>query len=129
MGRLDEFVARRNHLAERYLAAFADLPLTLPRQNPDCYSAYHLFVVRLDLERLEKGRRRIFEELREQGILVNVHYIPIHRQPYYERLGFKAGDFPAAEAYYREALTLPLYFLLSYQEQDRVIAAVREALS
>lgn len=129
LGRLDEFVQRRHLLAQRYRTAFAGLPLTEPHQHPDAYSALHLYVVRLTLDRLTKTRRRIFEELREKGILVNVHYIPIHRQPYYERLGFQAGDFPEAERYYREALTLPLYFSLSYQEQDQVIAAVREALS
>lgn len=129
LSRLDEFVAQRHVLAERYDRAFADLPLNLPVQRPEAYSAFHLYVVCLQLDRIRKSRRQIFDELREQGILVNVHYIPVHLQPYYERMGFKKGDFPFAEQYYQETITLPLYFSLAFQDQDMVIAAVREALA
>ena len=109
MTRLDEFVERRDQLAKRYDAALIDLPLTCPWQHPDTYSAFHLYVIRLDLGRIGKSHREVFEGLRSQGILVNLHYIPVHIQPYYRALGFTGGDFPEAERYYREAITLPLY--------------------
>ncbi|GLI38493.1 UDP-4-amino-4,6-dideoxy-N-acetyl-beta-L-altrosamine transaminase [Geobacter hydrogenophilus] len=128
MTRLEEFVERRHHLAKRYNEALAPLPLTLPWQQPDTHSAFHLYVIRLSLDRIGQNRRHVFETLRERGILVNLHYIPVHTQPYYWAQGFKDGDFPAAEAYYREALSLPLYAGLSAEDQDRVIAAVQEAI-
>lgn len=124
--RLDEFVARRHQLAARYDETLRDLPLDLPWQHPDGHSAFHLYVIRLRLERLAASRREIFEELRRRGILVNLHYIPVHTQPYYRALGFRDGDFPEAERYYREAITLPLYAGLSAADQERVIAALRE---
>lgn len=126
--RLDEFVARRHEIVQNYNSSFADIPLIVPWQHPDIYSAFHLYVIRLNLDRIYKTHRQVFEELRGQGILVNLHYIPVHTQPYYARLGFKHGDFPNAEQYYREAITLPLYSSMSDDEQKRVIAAVREAL-
>jgi len=129
LSRLDEFVERRHALARRYQEALGELPLVLPEQRPESYSAFHLYVIRLKSEGIKRSRREVFDRLRERGILVNVHYIPIHRQPFYRELGFKEGDFPRAEAYYREAITLPLYFGLSEEEQDRVIAAVREAIA
>jgi len=128
MTRLKEFVTRRHHLAKRYDEAMADLPITLPWQHPDTYSAFHLYVIRLDLDRIRKSRREVFEALRERGILVNLHYIPVHTQPYYWALGFREGDFPEAEQYYQEAITLPLYAGLSGTDQDRIIDAVQEAL-
>ena len=126
MQRLDEFVGRRRQLARRYDEALGELPLVRPWQHPDAHSAFHLYVVRLRLERLTKGHRQIFEELRQRGILVNLHYIPIHTQPYYRALGFRDGDFPEAERYYREAITLPLYPGLSDADQERVIDALSE---
>ena len=126
--RIDEFVRRRRYLASRYDQMLKDLPVTLPWQDPETYSAYHLYVIRLHLNQLQKSRKQIFEELRAAGINVNVHYIPVHTQPYYERLGFKAGDFPKAEEYYREALTLPLYYGLSEEDQDYVIERLKEII-
>jgi UDP-4-amino-4,6-dideoxy-N-acetyl-beta-L-altrosamine transaminase len=126
--RIDNFVQRRHVLADRYGGSLKDLPVTLPRQHPDCYSAYHLYVLRLELEKLEKSRRRVYEEMRAAGIQVHVHYIPVHTQPYYRKLGFRPGDFPEAERYYREALTLPMYYALSDEEQDRVIASLESIL-
>lgn len=126
--RIDEFVERRHILAGRYGKFLRDLPVTLPWQHLDCYSAYHLYVIRLKLDRIDKTRRRVFEELRETGIQVNVHYIPIHTQPYFRKLGFQPGDFPEAERYYRDALTLPMYFALTDEDQDRVIKALGETL-
>jgi len=126
--RIDEFVRHRRYLANRYDQMLKDLPVTLPWQDPETYSAYHLYVIRLHLNQLQKSRKQIFEELRAAGINVNVHYIPVHTQPYYERLGFKAGDFPKAEEYYREALTLPLYYGLSEEDQDYVIERLKEII-
>lgn len=126
--RIDEFVRRRRYLAGRYDQMLKDLPVTLPWQDPDTYSAYHLYVIRLHLDQLKKSRKQIFKELRAAGIDVNVHYIPVHTQPYYARMGFKAGDFPVAEAYYREAITLPLYYGLSDADQDYVVERLREIM-
>jgi UDP-4-amino-4,6-dideoxy-N-acetyl-beta-L-altrosamine transaminase len=90
---LDEFVARRHHLIGRYSQALSNLPLVLPYQHPEAYSAFHLYVIRLKLNAMKMNRRKVFEELRASGIGVNVHYIPVHTQPYYRKLGFNAGDF------------------------------------
>ncbi len=126
--RVEEFVERRRFLAERYDAAFRGLPVRLPWEHPDARSSFHLYVLRLDTARIGKTRRKVFEELREAGIGVNVHYIPVHTQPYYRALGFREGDFPEAEKYYEGAITLPLYPGLSEGDQDTVIAAFRKAL-
>lgn len=121
MQRLDEFVRRRRALVRRYHELLRNLPLRLSWEHPDSSAAWHLFVIRLQLDRIGYSRRQVFEALREAGIGVNVHYIPIHRQPYYEALGFRAGDFPEAESYYAEAITLPLHVRLTEAEQDRVV--------
>ncbi|HBR28761.1 MAG TPA: UDP-4-amino-4,6-dideoxy-N-acetyl-beta-L-altrosamine transaminase [Firmicutes bacterium] len=123
--RIDGFVQRRHYLAARYDQMLKDLPVTLPWQDPDTYSAYHLYVLRLHLDELTKTRRQIFDELRAINMIVNVHYIPVHTQPYFERLGFKAGDFPEAEQYYRETLTIPLYYRLTDEDQEYVVDALR----
>lgn len=129
LNRLDEFVARRHELARRYDQELAGLPLVLPWQHPDTYSAYHLYVVRLKLDRIDKPHRQVFEELRAAGIGVNLHYIPVHTQPFYQKLGFKSETFPQAEAYYREAISLPLYPGLSLSDQDLVIQALEKTLA
>jgi UDP-4-amino-4,6-dideoxy-N-acetyl-beta-L-altrosamine transaminase len=126
--RIDQFVRRRHVLAARYDQSLKGLPVTLPWQDPDTYSSWHLYVLRLHLDQLGKSRKQIFEELRTAGIDVNVHYIPVHTQPYYERLGFKVGDFPAAEEYYRAAITLPLYYSLSDEDQNYVIEKSQEII-
>lgn len=126
--RLDGFMARRRELAERYDAMLADLPLQRPVQAVESESAWHLYTIRLRLERIRRSRGEVFDHLRQRGVGVNVHYIPVHTQPYYRGLGFKDGDFPEAEAYYAEALTLPLYPDLTEIQQDQVITALREAL-
>lgn len=100
MKRLNEFVTRRHVLAKRYNELLTDLPITIPWQHPDSYSGLHLYVIRLHLDKIELTHRDVFESLREQGIGVNLHYIPVHTQPYYQNLGFKPGDFPEAECYY-----------------------------
>ena len=128
MERLDDYVARRHQLAKRYNQLLANLPVITPWQHPDSYSGLHLYVVRLQLETIAKTHRQVFESLREQGIGVNLHYIPVHTQPYYQRMGFHAGDFPQAQAYYREAISLPMYPTMSDEQQDQVIAALATAL-
>ncbi|MCA9802631.1 MAG: UDP-4-amino-4,6-dideoxy-N-acetyl-beta-L-altrosamine transaminase [Cyanobacteria bacterium HKST-UBA02] len=127
MLRLDQFVARRHELVSRYDELLADLPLKLPFQKPDSYSAHHLYVVRVDTGRASRSRRQVFDAMRDAGVLVNVHYIPVHTQPYYRRLGFDWGQFPEAEQYYREAITLPLYFDLQENEQNHVVESLRLA--
>ena len=125
--RLDQFVKRRHYLAARYEEGLKGLPLTLPWQHPDGYSAFHLYVVQLaDGACLQ--RRELFDAMRQAGVLVHVHYIPIHLQPYYQRLGFTQGDFPNAETYYERAISLPLYAGLSDTDQNFVITEVRRLL-
>lgn len=128
MQRLDEYVARRHELATRYDRLLADLPVTTPWQHPDGYSGLHLYVVRVDEARAGTSHRRVFERLRERGIGVNVHYIPVHTQPYYQRMGFTVGQFPEAERYYAEAISLPMFATLTNAEQDEVVAALADAL-
>ncbi|PBJ22491.1 UDP-4-amino-4,6-dideoxy-N-acetyl-beta-L-altrosamine transaminase [Pseudomonas ogarae] len=129
MTRLDQYVARRHQLARRYDELLAELPLTTPWQHPDSYSGLHLYVIRLQLDKLQKSHRQVFDSLRELGIGVNLHYIPVHTQPYYKRMGFKVGDFPLAESYYSEAISLPMFQTMSEEQQDTVIAALREVLN
>lgn len=126
--RLEQFVTRRNDLARRYQQLLAGLPLALPACAADRSSAWHLYVVRV-LPDAGRDRGAVFAALRERDIGVNVHYIPVHTQPYYRRLGFRPGDYPEAERYYGEAISLPIYFGLSDAEQDTVVAALREALA
>lgn len=129
MERLDVFVARRHELARRYDELLADLPVTTPWQHPDSYSGLHLYVIRLRLDEVGKSHRNIFESLREQGIGVNLHYIPVHTQPYYEAMGFEANDFPEAMAYYREAISLPMFQGMTDEQQDQVLRALEFALT
>ncbi len=126
--RLDQFVARRHELAARYDRLLATMPVTTPWQHPGSYSGLHLYVVRLKLEQIGKSHREVFESLREQGIGVNLHYIPVHTQPYYQRIGFKLGDFPEAERYYAEAISLPMFQAMTDAQQDEVVAALQRAL-
>jgi UDP-4-amino-4,6-dideoxy-N-acetyl-beta-L-altrosamine transaminase len=128
MKRLDDYVARRHTLARRYDTLLGGLPLSLPWQHPDSYSGLHLYVIRLQLERIKQTHRQVFEALREQGIGVNLHYIPVHTQPYYQRMGFKKGEFPHAEQYYAQAISLPMYQSLSSEQQDRVVAVLQQVL-
>ncbi len=128
MERLDQYVARRHQLARRYDDLLAGLPVTTPWQHPDSYSGLHLYVIRLQLNKIGETHRQVFEALRELGIGVNLHYIPVHTQPYYQRMGFGVGDFPEAERYYAEAISLPMFQTMTEAQQDEVVAAVREAL-
>ena len=126
MDRLDAFIARRRALAEAYDAALAGLPLRRPGRQDGAASSWHLYVIRLD----DPSRHRaVFEALRAAGIGVNLHYIPVHLQPYYRDMGFSPGDFPASEDYYARAISIPLHAGLSDAEQARVVAVLTEALA
>ncbi|MBD9598856.1 UDP-4-amino-4,6-dideoxy-N-acetyl-beta-L-altrosamine transaminase [Pseudomonas sp. PDM10] len=125
LNKLNAFIERRRELAARYERLLAYLPLTLPSPQPEAESAWHLYVVRLQLDRINLSHRQVFEGLRAAGVGVNVHYIPLHLQPYYRDLGFAEGDFPQAERYYAEAISLPLYPLLSDEHQDYVVEQLR----
>jgi UDP-4-amino-4,6-dideoxy-N-acetyl-beta-L-altrosamine transaminase len=124
MSRLDAFIAARIGIASRYYDLLEDLPVTLPWVHPDGTSAWHLYVVRV-----KKNHRAVFEKLRAAGIGVNLHYIPVYRQPYYARMGFDRAQFPEAERYYREAITLPIYPRLTENEQDEVAGALKASLA
>ena len=126
--RLDEYVTHRHNLASRYNELLTDLPVTLPWQHPENYSSFHLYPICLQLFKITKTHRQVFESLREQGIGVNLHYIPVYSQPYFQRMGFQADDFPHAQSYYHEAISLPIYQGLSDVQQDLVIEALRLAL-
>jgi UDP-4-amino-4,6-dideoxy-N-acetyl-beta-L-altrosamine transaminase len=128
LGKLDGFLARRRELAARYQQLLADLPLDLPTAQADAESAWHLYVVRLQTQRLAVSHREVFEGLRAAGVGVNVHYIPVHLQPYYRDLGFIAGDFPEAEAYYAQAISLPLFPAMTHEQQDFVIGQLKTLL-
>ena len=128
LDRLDQYVTIRNRLAERYDLLLADFPLTTPPQHQDCYSSRHLYVIRLNLDVIDKSRREVFSYLREHGIGVQIHYIPVPSQPYYKELGFSGEDYPNGLSYYHEAISLPLFPTMTREEQDKVIAVLREIL-
>ena len=123
--RIDEYVKRRNYLAERYREALKDLNLQMLDTDVNCYSSYHLFLIKVD----KKIRKYIFEKMRSLGIGVNVHYIPVHLHPYYRKLGFNKGDFTSAEIFYSEIISIPIYPKMKISEQDKVISILRNELS
>ena len=124
MKRLDEFVGKRHAIARRYDELLADLWVRTPWQSPEVHSAFHLYIVRLKRDEIKFTQRDIFDRLKSHGIMVNLHYIPVYRHPYYERMGFDRNAFPEAEAYYAEAMTLPIFPLLSAAQQAEVVACM-----
>lgn len=128
MKHLNDFVERRHQLAKRYDQLLADMPLITPWQHPDSYSGFHLYVIRVQLSSNSKTYRQVFEQMRELGIGVNLHYIPVHTQPYFRQMGFKEGDFPNAEKYYTQAMSLPIYQSLTDEQQDKVVSALKLVL-
>jgi dTDP-4-amino-4,6-dideoxygalactose transaminase len=128
MGRLDHYVARRHEIASRYDELLQSLPITLPWQHPDSYSGLHLYVIRLPSDALDVTHREVFEMLRQKGIGVNLHYIPVHSQPYYQRMGFLMDDFPEAARYYSEAISLPIFQSMLDKQQDQVVRALTEII-
>jgi UDP-4-amino-4,6-dideoxy-N-acetyl-beta-L-altrosamine transaminase len=128
MRRVDEFVAQRHAIAKRYNQLLADFPLNTPWQHEDIYSSLHLYVIRLKLAETVNTHRQVFDALRQLGIGVNLHYIPVYHHPYYENLGFQTGYCLEAERYYAEAISLPIYPGLTEAQQDLVVTALREAI-
>jgi UDP-4-amino-4,6-dideoxy-N-acetyl-beta-L-altrosamine transaminase len=126
MSRLNEFVAIRHEIAARYNAAFSSLPIITPWQHPDCWSSYHLYPIRVRQSRCGKSQRQVYEKLWSAGINVNLHYIPVYKQPYYQSIGFSVNYCPEAEQYYSEAISIPIYADLTLSQQNYVIHVMSE---
>ncbi|MDQ7004675.1 MAG: UDP-4-amino-4,6-dideoxy-N-acetyl-beta-L-altrosamine transaminase [Ghiorsea sp.] len=129
MARLDNFIAKRHGLVSRYNQLLSDFPITTPWQSQDSHSSYHLYPIRLQFDKIKQTQHEVYKFLREAGILVNLHYIPVYLQPYYEKLGFEKGYCPEAEKYYSETISIPVYFGLTEDMQDRVIESIRRAIA
>lgn len=126
--RVNEFIDKRHYLAERYNTIIKDLPITIPFQAEHSFSAFHLYPILLEPQVTETNKQNIFNNMRNKGIGVNVHYIPVHYQPYYKRMGFKRGDFPVSEQYYKRAITIPLFSSMTTKQQDEVISILRASI-
>ena len=129
MSRLHDFVAKRNQLAARYDELLKGLPLTTPFQIEESYSGRHLYVIRLKLNQIILSHKEVFNQLRKNSIGVNLHYIPVHTQPYYQSLGFNQGQFPRAESYYRDAISIPLFPSMTNEQQDLVVNVISKVLA
>jgi len=130
MPQFNDYVARRHVIANTYDKELASLPIITPFQAELSRSAYHLYIIRLNLDAIAPlTHLQVFQAMRERGISVNIHYIPVHTQPYYREMGFDWGDFPNSEAYYRSALSIPMFPRLSDQEQTEVIESLHEILN
>ena len=129
MDRLGKYVSIRNQLADVYDLHLSTLPVVLPWQHPDGYSSRHLYVIRLKLSEIMVTQREVCVELRRNKVGVNLHYIPIYTQPYFRQFGFKKSDYPNAEQYYAEALSLPIFPNLTSKYQEEVIGQLRAILS
>ena len=127
--RLDSIITKRHALAQVYNNKLANLPVNLPSQHNDAYSAFHLYVIRLKLSKLKKTHLEVFQELQENGIGVNLHYIPVYMHPFYKSMGFLETDFPESMSYYSEAISLPLYNTLTSEDQSKVIDTLRKILT
>lgn len=121
MDRIDEYIEKRHNIAKKYSTALNGYPVTSQLQSNHMFSAYHLYVIRVK----ESQHKKIFSQLRNKSISVNLHYIPIYRQPYYERFGYNKSDYPNAENYYSQAITLPIYPTLSSSEQNKIIRTLK----
>lgn len=128
MDRLDEFVSRRRYLVNRYNDLLKDMAVVTPYVLPETNPSWHLYMVRADFSKLNIKKQQLFAEMKKRGIVLNLHYIPVHTQPYYKNLGFKNGDFPNSEKYYEEIFTLPLYYDLTETQQDKIVVALQEIL-
>ena len=126
--RLEEFVSKRHAIARRYDAMLSNLPVTRPWQHPDSYSGFHLYIIRLKLGEINKTHRQVYDYLQTAGINVNIHYIPVFLQPYYEQMGFKSGYCKEAESYFEECLSIPIYPALTEAQQQRVVETLYAAL-
>jgi dTDP-4-amino-4,6-dideoxygalactose transaminase len=128
MTRLDEFIDKRQRIARYYKDALAGLPLQAPWQAPGSYSSYHLYPIRLNLGEDKQTQRHVYDAFHAAGILVNLHYMPVYRQPYYESMGFKVGYCPNAEQYHREAISIPIYSSMTEAQQHEVVSCLCEVL-
>ena len=128
MNRLDDFVAARHAIAKRYNELLNEDWLELPWQHPDTYSGLHLYIIRVKKNKQGITHRQLFEKLRTAGILVNLHYIPIYRHPYYEVIGYDKQEFPQAESYYSEAISIPMFATLNESEQQFVVDTILKPL-
>ena len=128
MSRLNEFVAKRHEIANRYNELLMGFPITLPWQHVDSYSALHLYVIRLQLDKINKIHKQVFEALRAANIGVNLHYIPIYQQPYYQQFGYAITDYPESEKYYAEAISLPMYSQLTHIQQEAVVKVLQKVI-
>lgn len=128
MQRLDDFVVKRHQRQQRYDELLKDLPIITPYQDRDCYSALHLYPIQLELEKISKTHAQVFDELRKNDLGVNLHYIPVHTQPYYNNMGFRKGDFPNADSYYNRAISIPLYSGLTFEMQGQVLDILKKVL-
>lgn len=126
--RVDSFVEKRHHIAQRYDNEFGGLPIETPWQHPDNYSAYHLYPIRIKQGKSATTQRQVYDALQAAAINCNLHYIPVYRQPYYEAMGFSMGYCPEAEQYYKEVLSIPMYPTLTDAEQVHVVTTLAKAL-
>ena len=128
LDRLENIIKQRHRIASHYNQELSSMPLRLPWQHPDSFSSYHLYIIRLNLNEINKSHSQVHDELRDSGILVNMHYIPVYRQPFYEEMGFEKGYCPESERYHEEALSIPIYPTLSMDEQELVIKALKKVI-
>jgi UDP-4-amino-4,6-dideoxy-N-acetyl-beta-L-altrosamine transaminase len=128
MERLDEFIALRHQCQIRYDELLKGLPIVVPYQSLDSYSALHLYPIQIKLDKIKKTHCEVFQALRENDIGVNVHYIPVHTQPYYENMGFKKGDYPNTESYYKSTISIPMFQGLTIEMQDEVVNVLKQVL-
>jgi len=126
--RLTQFVAKRKKIAEIYNQQLSKQPIILPKQLVKTESSWHLYIIQLELDNIDKTHQQVFSELRKSGIGVNLHYIPVYLQPYFQNLGFKKGDFPLAEKYYSQSISIPVYAQLTAEMQIKVIETLKQVL-
>lgn len=129
MARVDEFVSARHALAEGYNKLLKDCPVITPWQHPDSYSGLHLYVIRLQLDKISVTHKQVFEYLRDNGVCVNLHYIPIHTQPYYQQLDSTYDSLEESARYYSEAISLPMYHLMTIEQQAYVVSKLKDVLT
>ena len=129
LNRLDEYIKSRQNIAKHYNSELKNLSLTIPWQSQNIYSSYHLYPILIQTETISSSQRQVYDELKKNNIAANLHYIPVHRHPYYENLGFKKNDFPVAEDFHRKAISIPIYPMLDIDKQNKVIKVLKQILS
>tara|TARA_B110000008_G_C16917706_1_gene543388 strand:+ start:327 stop:1484 length:1158 start_codon:yes stop_codon:yes gene_type:complete len=129
INRLEHYVEKRHKIALNYNKAFKELPLKTPYQHSDTKSSFHLYVIQLIENKQTLSKKDLFDRLRKLGIGVNLHYIPVHTQPYFKKFGFKLGDFPVAEKYYKNVISIPMYPTLQENQQNFVISSIKKILN